>query len=216
MRGLGRNIRFQVRSLHQLVKSILPMLIAFCILDGLWEGWEYVTSTMMPFVVMMLFFLVLMGGLNGNGYLKRIAIPLGSARRQGSLAVIIMQHILLVEMAVLAIAGILLIEENRMIDMIRKCPLLVIGAALFLTGLSTLLSIVSTGVYAKKGAALFIVLFLVSFFAGLGITLFPYLVSVDKISQMNQPLIFLIGLLTDAVTAFLYYKIVQKTDIKIS
>ncbi len=216
MRGLGRNIRFQIRTVHKFLGGMVPAFLVYVVIFSVLSGPKEALPSVLFYGMIMLEICILLGGVvMGNNSLS-LAVSLGSARKPASIAVIIAHQILIAEAAVLVFVCTLLFADQLYMQLIKACPWALLGVALLLTGMSIWMNVEAIRSDTKASSWKFFVLLFLSILIILGVILCMAVFDTEQISRANHPIVALAGLLADVAATAFYYQVIQKADLKIA
>ncbi len=216
MRGLGRNIWFQVRTIHKSLLEMVFMVLLYALFMWICVGTEELVVTLLPPGTIILGLSIILAPTQAGTGLVSIAIPLGSARKQGGMAVIITQHIFLIEVGILIFLGAVLLKEQQLMQNIKACPWGIVGVALLLMALAFCMNIASLYMETKVGSILFVILILLEGAVAFGAMICAFAFDIEQIRRVNYPIAAVIALVADVVATYCYYKVIQKVDLKVA
>ncbi len=224
MKGLGRNIHYQLRRSHKLLcgtifYTLICLLVLFVFNFG--DGGN-IRSLMISmgntYGIVMAFFLVFINAFVSNSGFFDTAVSFGSNRRAGSLAVIISQHVTMLEVAVLLFAAGFLSEAEDMesLQIVKQCPVFIAGIFVIMVALASILNATLLKCDTKAGSVLFVFSLFVSIAFLLGTLAVLFSQKAETLGRWNHPLVIFAGLLLDGLTAFWYCSEARKADFKVT
>ncbi len=222
MKGLGRNLIYWGITLEKQLLLILGVIGVGAGMFVFMEGGNFLIkmADMLPFYIFMVTFIIVfinaLVGLSGN---YALSISLGSNRKSSFIARQIVQHGVMVEMAVIAVFFLQWSQNKEMEQMISTYPLSFIGVGFLIQGIGNLVSVIRERFGAIAGFTVYILCMMIIIAATvyMTVTVAQGTGIIEKIREVFAgPWLFVIGLVVDAVMIFGFYRISRKVDLKFS
>ncbi len=224
MKGLGRNIKFWVWMLEKTVLIMLASMLAVGVMFTVMEGgnnMEELSKTISSYLLMLPFLTVFMNALSGaTGYFP-VSVSFGAVRRQSCIAMLIAQHLMVLELIVLLCICNSVFPDTTQAQFLKRYAIGFVGILLLLMGMGTMVSAICIrcgrilGVVVYIGVVIVMVMlagvFIVVINATGGLELKGGLQNI-----LNGPPLLILGMVVDLGMALIHYWAVRKIDLQLA
>lgn len=218
MKGLGRNVKFVMKFFLKIqIRSYLLMTIIAVVFLSRREGVRPFVNEKAPnYLLGISLALVLINALESSNRYCSTMVSQGSARRPAAWGMIVSHHLfVLLQLAILVLIAI--VSDSKGAMLVRTCPMGIIAVMLMLQGVGiacATLSMKERHIWAAVLLLGFIAIFIAVF------VLFgwqhDFKLKIEMLEPYNNLLVLLPGVIFDLIGSVVYYKTVQKVDLKLA
>ena len=220
MKGLKKNLIFWAVTYEKVVGAMFLGIFVYVFMMAFVGGGispEELRSRFLGYIWLFIGISAFVNGFSGSLSYFPQTISLGSTRRASFTGMQIMQHVIMLQYLVIGIVAYFFLDQEMLVKLLQM-GLSIIGGVLLLIALSNLVCICSV----KFGRTVGMVVYIVTFISVLvGVCVVLFINSGNKedifhaISEIcSKPYLFLGGILADAVTMALYYRMSLKQDLQ--
>lgn len=218
MKGFGRSFRYWCYILERQFLMLVSMMTAIVCLMSFMEGGDFLEEIKYVFpmyIVLMMFMTAFMNALNGSSIYFPVSISLGATRKASSIAIQIVQHMIMVEYMIIGVVFLALLNREQL-SALTDYALLIIGVVALVLGTANIVTIINYKA-GKKAAMImyFVLIFAVGAIVGaLGAIYGDGFFSTLANNLVDKQYLGLIGIVYDLVIVAIFYKVVKKSNIQ--